>query len=61
MSFARSAAVIALVVFEVWFGLALYTFLSPYIPFGTLGVLLISIIGIVVLTSYAGVKLGCSR
>jgi len=61
MSFARTAATVALVVFEVWMGLALYTFIGPYIPFGTLGVLVVSILGIIVLTTYAGVKLGCSR
>lgn len=59
MGISRAAATLALVIFEVWFGLALYYLIGPFIPFNTLGLLIASIMGIIILTTYGGVRIGC--
>lgn len=58
MSLTRTALVAAMVVAEVWFGMSVYFLFASFMPLSTLSMLIVSIVLIIVLTTWGGVRFG---
>jgi len=59
MSLTRIALVTAMVVAEVWFGMSMYYLLASVLPLSSLSLLIVSVVLIIALTTWGGVRFGC--